>query len=232
MKTWGIAASFGFGFLAFVLGQATGAAALFATRSVDISHLAEDGTALAIVTLVGNPIQVVTLVLAARLTGGDAMSYLALNVPRLRDVAISVAILAILIAASDGATYALGKDTVPPFQLAICRTARADGTLAWLWLAVVVAAPVGEEILFRGFLFRGLVRDAKSALPGIVVIAVIWAALHLGQYDVFSVALVGAFGIVLGYVRYLSGSTSLTILLHMLFNFESLAETAVALGWV
>jgi CAAX protease family protein len=232
LKSWGIVASFGFAVLAFVLGQASGGAVLFAARTVDIMHLAEDGTALAIVTLVGNPIQVVTLVLAARLTGSGAMAYLALDRPRLSHVAISIAILVVVIAASDLATYALGMDIVPPFQLAINRTARADDTLAWLWLAVVVAAPVGEEILFRGFLFRGLVRDRRSALPGIVVIALVWAALHLGQYDVFSVALVGAFGVMLGYVRYLSGSTTLAILLHMLFNLESLGETVVALGWV
>jgi len=232
MKPWGIAATLGFSVLAFVLAQACGGAVLFATRTVDIMHLSEDGTALAIGALVGNPIQVVTLVLAARLAGGDAMAYLALDRPPWRHVRICVLILAIVIAASDLATYAFGKDIVPPFELATTRNARADGTLGWLWLAVVVAAPVGEEILFRGFLFRGFVREPRNALPGILVISLVWGVLHLGQYDLFAVALLCAFGVLLGYVRYLSGSTTLTILLHMLYNVESMGETYYVLGWL
>jgi membrane protease YdiL (CAAX protease family) len=36
----------------------------------------------------------------------------------------------------------------------------------------------------------------------------------------------------LGYVRLYSGSTTLVIVLHMLLNLESVAETVVVLGWV
>jgi membrane protease YdiL (CAAX protease family) len=231
MKAWGIAATLGFAILAFALGQAAGLAVLFAVEPVDLSHLADDGTALAIVTFVANPIQVVTLVLAARLTGNGAASYLALDRPRWRNVALGVATIAAVIAIGDLATYAAGKDIVPTFQLAVHRSAQADGTLVWLWLAIVVAAPVGEEIMFRGFLFRGFVREPRNALPGIVVISLMWGLLHLGQYDLFSVAVIFAIGIVLGYVRHLSGSTTLTIILHMLLNLESIGETLLALGW-
>jgi len=232
MKSWGILATLGFAVLAFVLGQAAGVAALFAFRPVDIAHLADDGTALAIVTLIAIPVQVITLVLAARLTGSDAIDYLALGLPRARHIAVAVAILVAAVALADGVTYGLGKDIVPPFQIAIHRTAQADGTLAWLWLAVIVAAPIGEEILFRGFIFRGFVREPRNALPGILVIALMWGLLHLGQFEWFSVAIVCLVGVLFGYVRYFSGSTTLTILLHMLLNLESVGETMIALGWV
>ncbi len=227
MKPWGLAATFGFAVLAFGLGQAVGVAALFAAKSVDALTLATDGSAVAIVTLVGNPVQVVTLVLAARLAGGDALEYLAINLPRWRDVGIAVMVLIAVIALADLVTYLSGKAIVPPFQIDIHRTAEADGTLIWLWLAVVVAAPIGEELLFRGFMFRGFVREPRDSLPAIVVIALLWGLLHFPQYDWFGVAMVFAIGIVLGYVRYLSGSTTLTILLHMLLNLESVVETLI-----
>lgn len=229
MKIWGFAATLGFAVLAFGFGQAVGVGALTALKAFDPARVDYDGTAIAIVTLLGNPVQVITLVLAGRLTGEDMLAYFALNVPRWRDVTIAVAGLAAVILVGDALTLAFGHDLVPPFQLQIHRSAQADGTLILLWLALIVAAPVGEEILFRGFLFRGFVREPRDALPGILAITLIWSLLHI-QYDWFGTSLVFGIGLLLGYVRLYSGSTTLVILLHMLLNFESMLETVAVLG--
>jgi uncharacterized protein len=58
---------------------------------------------------------------------------------------------------------------------AICR---------WLWLTLVVIAPIGEETLFRGFLFRGWYRVPLDVWPVIIVTSSIWALSHV-QYDLF-----------------------------------------------
>ena len=44
----------------------------------------------------------------------------------------------------------------------------------WLTFAIVIVAPIGEEIVFRGFLYRGLVRPGREMLA-IVVISLAWA---------------------------------------------------------
>jgi membrane protease YdiL (CAAX protease family) len=80
-------------------------------------------------------------------------------------------------------------------------------------------------------LFRGLIQEPRDGLPGIVAIALVWSLLH-SQYDWFDTGLVFVLGIIFGYARLYSGSTLLAIGLHMLVNFESLAETAMALGWI
>ena len=229
MKAWGIAATLGFAVLAFAFGQAVGIAA--AAIGGDLSHAADDGAAVAVSVLVGAPVQIVTLALAARMTAEDLLKYFALNVPRRREVMIAVAGLAAVIVLGDALTLALGRELVPPFQVQIHRSARAEGALISLWLSLIVVAPVGEELLFRGFLFRGFVREPRDALPGILVISLIWSLLHI-QYDWFGVSVVFAIGMLLGNVRLYSGSTTLVILLHMLLNFESVAETVVVLGWV
>jgi len=226
MKAWGIAATLGFAVLAFGLREAVGDGAVTA-----LSRGANDGAAVAVALLVGNPAQIVTLALAARITGEDLLTYFALDVPRRRDVIIAVAGLAPVILLVDAAALALGRDLVPAFDLQIHRSAAAEGALLSLWLAVVVVAPVGEELLFRGFLFRGFVREPRDALPGILAISLIWSLLH-GQYDWFYVGEVFVLGMLLGYVRFYSGSTTLVIMLHMLVNLVSVAETVVALGWV
>jgi membrane protease YdiL (CAAX protease family) len=228
MKIWGLAATLGFAVLAFGLGQAVGIGALTAA-GFDPLRVGYDGTAVAISLLVANPVQVVTLVLAARLIGEDTFAYFGLDVPRWRDVTIAVAGFAVVIVLADVLTVAFGRDLVPPFQLEVHRSAQASGTLSWLWFAVVVVAPVGEELLFRGFLFRGFVREPRDVLPGILVIALIWSLLHI-EYDWFGIGVVFVVGVLFGYVRHYSGSTTLVILLHMLLNLESMLETVVALG--
>ena len=229
MKVWGIAATLGFAVLAFGFGQAVGALSAAVGGEPLVSRY--DGVAVAVALLVGNPVQVITLALAARMTGENLLAYFALDVPRRRDVIIAVAGLAVVIIVGDVLTWALGRDLVPPFQIQIHRSARATGALISLWLALIVVAPVGEELLFRGFLFRGFVREPRDALPGILAIALIWSLLHI-QYDWFGASLVFGIGVLLGFVRLYSGSTTLVILLHMLLNLESVLETVVVLGWL
>jgi len=231
MKIWGIAATLGFAVLAFGFGQAVGFGAMSAAMGADPSRTAFDGAAVAVSLLVANPIQIVTLALAARMTGEDLLAYFALDLPRRRDVIIAVAGLALVILVGDALTLALGRELVPAFQLQIHRSAQAQGALISLWLALIVVAPVGEELLFRGFLFRGFVREPRDALPGILAISLIWSLLHI-QYDWFGASLVFGIGVLLGFVRLYSGSTTLVILLHALLNLESVVETVVVLGWV
>lgn len=50
-------------------------------------------------------------------------------------------------------TVMLNKDVIPPFMEEVYNTTEA----MWLlWLAIVVAAPIFEEVFFRGFLLSGL----------------------------------------------------------------------------
>jgi uncharacterized protein len=231
MKVWGIWATLAFAILAFVLGQAMGFAVLSMIKSIDPGRVDTDGAAVAIYTLISNPVEIVTLVLAIQLLGTDAREYLGLDVPQPRDIAIAVAALAAAIAVADTVTLALGKDMVPPFQVELHRTAREEGSLPWLWLAIIVAAPVGEELLFRGFMFRGFIHEPRDAVPGILVISLIWSMLHV-QYDWFGAAQVFVIGLLFGFVRWRTGSTTLVILMHVLLNLESVVETVFVMGWV
>jgi uncharacterized protein len=231
MKVWGIWATLAFAILAFLLGQAMGFAALTLVKGIDPARVDSDGTAVAIYTLISNPVEIVTLVLAIRLAGADVLGYFGLDIPHRRDLAIAVAALAAVIVAADAVTLAIGKDMVPAFQLELHRTAQAEGTLPWLWLAIIVAAPIGEELLFRGFMFRGFIHEPRDALPGILVIALIWSMLHI-QYDWFGASQVFVIGVLFGFVRWRTGSTTLVILMHMSLNLESVVETVIVMGWV
>jgi membrane protease YdiL (CAAX protease family) len=61
----------------------------------------------------------------------------------------------------------------------------------------------------------------------IIVTSSIWALSHV-QYDLFFMAQVFVSGLLLGWFRWLSGSTILTMLLHGLLNCEGTLETLMA----
>jgi uncharacterized protein len=100
-----------------------------------------------------------------------------------------------------------------------------------LWLTFVIAAPVAEEIMFRGFLFRGWVRSERSAIPGILIISALFAAIHV-QYDWFGMLQVFFIGLLLAIARWRSGSTLLTILMHVIANLWATIESMIKVEWL
>jgi CAAX protease family protein len=231
MKTWGYWATLGWGFLAFAASQFLTLAILLLLHVSDLDTLVNapfDGKPVTLFILIANPIMIAIVALAVALARAPLAEYLALVMPQRRHVAIGLACLVVLIAAGDAALYFSGHPLVTSFQLQSYTTAAAQGWLAALWIGAVIFAPAGEEILFRGFLFRGWARSARSVWPAIIVISVLWAALHV-QYDWTGIVQIFVVGLFLGWMRWVSGSTLLTFFLHALFNIEGTLETVVQL---
>lgn len=86
-----------------------------------------------------------------------------------------------------------------------------------LFLGVVVAIPYCEEVLFRGFVFRGFLAESGKHINAIAISAGLWAAVHL-QYDWRGLVQLFALGLFFGYARWRTNSTVLTYWLHALYN--------------
>jgi membrane protease YdiL (CAAX protease family) len=185
-----------------------------------------DGVAVTVLIAISTPVQALLLVLFAQ-RAGNAADYLALTLPRRSDLVVGIIAVIIFIVVGNAVSLLLGHSVVTTFQSDIYRTANAAGWLVWLWLAVSILTPVGEEILFRGFLFRGWLQTPRDAWPVIAVTALLWSISHV-QYDWYVISQVFVAGLLLGWLRWASGSTILTILLHALINFEGMIETIVA----
>jgi len=217
VKPWGRAATLALGAGALLAGQAAALMALtwrYGSGIAGLPDFSGDGVAIILVILVSTPVQVALLALMARQTGANPAGYLGLILPRRGDVVIGVAAVIAFIVVGNVISWLLGKNIVTAFQSEIYRTARTAGLLPLLWLVVVVLTPIGEETLFRGFLFRGWHRSPRDA----------WAVIHV-QYDFFVIAQVFICGLILGWFRWATGSTLLTILLHGLVNTEGMLET-------
>ena len=87
--------------------------------------------------------------------------------------------------------------------------------LVFLVISACFIAPIAEEILYRGILFRSFA-NRTGVLVGAVSSAVIFASLHF--YDFYGLASVGIFGFVCALLYQSTGSLLNVIVLHMLYN--------------
>ena len=77
--------------------------------------------------------------------------------------------------------YSLGEPITQQWLFDVYTTARP----VWvLWIALLIGAPVFEEMFFRGFMFRGLQSSFLGLTGTIVVTSSLWAVIHL-QYDFY-----------------------------------------------
>lgn len=132
-------------------------------------------------------------------------------------------ILLFLIISFDLLAYCMGQPIVPVFVVQIYKTCCF---LPGLFIAVLLFAPIFEEALFRGFMFKGFLAHIGSSKT-IFLTALFWSLIHI-QYNLFGIFIVFVVGILLGVVRLRSNSILPTILLHSLMNLVALIEVAIA----
>ena len=102
-------------------------------------------------------------------------------------------------------------------QISKLITSRA--ALTELMFFGVVLAPVFEELVFRGFLFP-LIAQSAGPWVGIALTALPFALLHGAQYAWAwqQITIIGIAGVVFGFIRYKSGTTAASSLVHAAYN--------------
>lgn len=90
-------------------------------------------------------------------------------------------------------------------------------------LMLVIAAPIFEELLFRGIILDGLLKN-YSPQKAILWSALLFGIVHLNPWQ-FLAAL--ALGVFMGWIYYRTGSLSATMFIHFIAN-----GTGVVLGWL
>ena len=234
-ESWKLAATLAWGVLVaavFVGAQVTttGVVALHGRGELTETQMAQileaaptDGYVLSVSTFVSMLVCVPLLFGIAWLKkGSDLREYFALRPVPLRTLFAWMGLTLVLLAFSDGLTWLLGKPIVPEFMRAVHATAQP---LWLLWLALVVAAPLFEEVFFRGFLFTGFAASAAGPAAAIVITSALWAAIHL-QYDLYGIATLFVLGVVFGLARLRTGSLYVPLALHAMTNLIAAAQAA------
>jgi membrane protease YdiL (CAAX protease family) len=83
-------------------------------------------------------------------------------------------------------------------------------------VAGVIAIPVLEELTIRGFMFRGWSETRLGPIGTILLTSAIWCIIH--RYGWLESLHLFLLGLALGYCRWRSNSTCLTVMMHSAFN--------------
>lgn len=185
--------------------------------------LQTNGLVLAIATLVSAPICIALIAGMIKLRNRlNIRDYLGLKKPNKRQLAEWSLITVLCVVALDLLKSFVDLPVVPSFVIEAYQSA---SFLPMFYLAIVVAAPLFEEIFFRGFLFQGL-RHSRFRIWGTIVLtSFLWAIIHL-QYDWMDVAVIFVMGLLLGYARYRTNSLYIPIAMHALNNLLALLQVA------
>ena len=99
-----------------------------------------------------------------------------------------------------------------------------DSTLIGLLLTitVVILAPLGEEILFRGFLQKLLEESWQDITRAVLITSLFFAFIHMNPVWVIQIYFLG---VMLGYLAWKTGSILTSLILHSLNNGTALFLT-------
>ncbi len=148
--------------------------------------------------------------------------------PLLRAAALVVAMGMALFALTVLCVVAFGLGDEAPD--AIDRLAAHGPSNAFLVIVLVaVAAPLGEEFLFRGFLFRVL-RNRWRVAPAALISSAVFMAFHIGWVPPVVLGLAGVLGLGMCLLYHRTGSLYPGLVFHALLNSSSIG-TVPAWGW-
>ena len=137
---------------------------------------------------------------------------------KMRDITLSVlagiGICIVLLLASQGMNVLWPQHLTTQRIIATAEQARSWQTIAKVCFLGVIAAPVSEEILFRGFLYQGLAEiiDKRYAC---VWTSVLFGALH---FDLYRFAFLTIAAVFLNILREKNGSLYSSMIAHATWN--------------
>jgi membrane protease YdiL (CAAX protease family) len=216
-------------FAAMFLGQGAIVVVLLLVQKapIDMASLKDvlsSGLTISLSVMTGLPAVMAAIWLATRIARQPYASYLALNLPSWKMLLAGAVGLFVVIESWDLLATAVGRDVSPGFMMDVLKSAQADNALWLLVIAFCVGAPITEELFVRGFLYRGWSETFLRPLGAILLSSLVWTLMHM-QYDWFFLGEVFSIGLLLGYLRYKSNSTWLTIVIHGLNNLAATIQT-------
>jgi membrane protease YdiL (CAAX protease family) len=229
-KFWGTSLWGVLVFAAMFAGQFALVAVFFVAKGppfdiASIKAVASSGTVISLSVMMGLPAALAVLWLATRMSRTPFADYLALRRTSWSNLLIGIVALIALVAGFDLLSRVLGREIAPGFMVDVLKSAQADGALWLLVIAFSVAAPVTEELMVRGFLYRGWSESWLRPVGAIVLSSLVWTAMHAQYYDWFLFSEVMSIGLLLGYMRYRGNSTWLTIIMHGINNLAATLQS-------
>jgi membrane protease YdiL (CAAX protease family) len=236
---WGLWATIGWGLLVitvlvFVQGLVLAAFIAFeAAKKPDAGfyatakHLEVSGFIMAIAVIAATPFCLGLIALLVRFRRGPSVRrYLGLETVSLRTMLMWLGVLTLFAVISDLLAHWAGWPLVPDFMADAYMTAYFPPLF---WVALVVAAPLFEEVFFRGFLFEGFQFSRLGPGGTVMLTSLAWTVLHV-QYGSYELITIFILGIIFGIARLKTKSIYPSLAMHSLFNLFAMLQLAAYLG--
>ncbi|MFT5040787.1 MAG: membrane protease YdiL (CAAX protease family) [Hyphomicrobiaceae bacterium] len=193
------------------------------TLSEALAVVLSDGSmwAAALLLSATTGIFVIATLVYLRRDGPSLREYLALRRVSFGIYIQWIAAFVILTTSINGMLHFLGHQVVSDVMLETYTNASKP---ALLWVAFIVAAPLFEEVFFRGFLYASLVRTRLGVTGTIIVTSLVWARMHT-QQEPWGLIVIIVLGLALGMARAQSASLLPPLLLHILNNTLAMLQT-------
>jgi membrane protease YdiL (CAAX protease family) len=149
--------------------------------------------------------------------------YLGLKSISKKTILVALAIVTGWIVLSDGLSIVIGRPVNSVFMVNAYRTSQWP---VFFWMVAVFFLPVFEEILFRGFLFTGFSRSRIGIIGAIVITSLSWTLIQR-QYGLYELAALFILGVLLGIVRFRTGSLWAPLSMNAFFKFIVMLELAL-----
>ena len=199
----------GFG-LTFILIAYEGAGSL---SPAQLRSLWLQGNWQGVAVIIGSLAAIAVIWIAVRRAGRDFAEYLALNWPSAGEVVRAFAIMTMMLAIESVARSYVGSDP----GIAHYHIVNGAGGLLILLIGGCIVAPIMEEFVVRGFMFRGWSESLVGPMGAIVLTSALWALNHT-QYGWFDRFWIFVSGLALGHFRWRTNSTWLPVMMHSATN--------------
>jgi uncharacterized protein len=232
-KPWGFWATLGFSAIIFALFCAIQILVVTVFLSLaKVQHpeldlevytksLSSNGFCLAISEIVSGLICIPLTLLFTKLRKNISIkNYIGFREPLTREWVKWLLILAAFLFLSDAVSLLLHQPIAPPFMVDAYKTASFVPALLF---AIIIVAPIFEEIFFRGFLFQGIRYSRLGPIGAIGMTSFFWAVIHL-QYDIYVIVTLFALGLLLGIARLKTGSIHLLMVMHSVTSLVATIE--------
>jgi membrane protease YdiL (CAAX protease family) len=232
-KPWGFWATLGFSAIIFALFCALQIVVVTVFVSlakaqhpeldleVYAKSLSSNGFCLAISVIVSGLICIPLTLLFTKLRKNISIkNYIGFREPLTREWVKWLLILVAFLFLSDAVSLFFHQPIVPPFMVDAYKT---TSFLPALLFAIIIVAPIFEEIFFRGFLFQGIRYSRLGPIGAIGMTSFFWAIIHL-QYDVYGITTLFALGLLLGIARLKTGSIHLLMVMHSITSLVATIE--------
>lgn len=177
-------------------------------------QLTGDGNFLLYSTLVSYPAVIGMMILFIKIRPGNSLrEYLDIRKPSVKSLLAWGAWLCGLLILS-AVLDPFIQEAPADFMTAMLLTAPR-----WLVVGLLVfAAPIVEELFFRGFMFKGIAASTIGGTGAVVLTTLAWVAIHGFQYGWVALLYLALLGTILGMARLKTRSVMVPTVLHIVNN--------------